>query len=550
MSLQPRVVYLVPEETARVARAAFPHGTNRYMRRRDTLGTIFDDQHFIHLFSHTGQPAVSPYRLALVTIMQFAEGLSDQQAADAVRTRIDWKYALSLELTDPGFDSSVLSEFRSRLLAGGAEQVLFETLLTLLREQGLLKRRSRQRTDSTHVLAAVQALNRLELVGETMRAALNSLAVVAPKWLRTFAPPDWFDRYTARCEEYRLPDAETQRQALGQTIGGDGFHLLQAVYAPDAPACLASVPAVDILRQVWVQQYYGPQHVAWRTPEDSPPTAQVICSPYDLDARYGTKRDTTWIGYQVHVTETCEPDAPHLITDVTTTSATMLDVATTPAIQQTLADHDRLPSVHLMDAGSIDAEHLVTSQREHQVTICGPVMPETSWQARAGTGYAASAFQIDWARQQATCPQGAVSTGWKTSTDRNGNAVVKIAFPATRCASCPARSACTRARTAGRELTVRTEAAHTALQAARKQQLTAAFWQTYATRAGIEGTLSQGIRRCDLRQARYSGAAKTRLQHLLIATALNLIRAVNWLCETSRAATRTSRFAALAPGST
>ncbi len=194
-----------------------------------------------------------------------------------------------------------------------------------------------------------------------------------------------------------------------------------------------------------------------------------------------------WIGYKVHLTETCDPDAPHLITDVTTNSATTLDVAMTPSIQQSLADHDRLPSTHLMDAGYVDAEHLVRSHTKHQVTICGPVMPETSWQARTGSGYAASAFQIDWTAQQATCPQGAVSTGWKTSTDRNGNGVVKIAFPAKTCAACPARSACTRARTAGRELTVRTEAAHTALQAARQQQVTAAFWHAYAARLGSRG---------------------------------------------------------------
>ena len=547
MSLHPQTVYLVPEETARVARAAFPRGNNLYMRMRDALGTIFEDQQFAHLVSHTGQPAVSPYRLALVTIMQFAEGLSDQQAADAVRCRIDWNYALSLELTDPGFDSSVLCELRTRLLVGGAEHLLFETLLTVLRAQGLLKRRGRQRTDSTHVLAAVQALNRLELVGETMRAAFNSLAVVAPSWLRTVAPLDWFDRYGARCEEYRLPDAESARHALAMTIAADGFQLLEAVYDPHAPACLHTVPAVEVLRQVWIQQLYGPHRLAWRSHEDSPPTAQVICSPYDIEARYGTKRDSTWIGYKVHVTETCDPDTPNLITDVTTTVATTLDVAITPSIQQSLADHDRLPSLQLMDAGYVDAEHMVTSSKEHQVALCGPAMPETSWHARTGTGYAASAFQIDWTRQQATCPQGAVSTGWKTGVDRNGNAVVKIAFAARTCAGCSVRSQCTRARIAGRELTVRTEAAHTALQAARRQQVTAAFWQTYAARAGIEGTLSQGIRRCDLRHARYIGEAKTRLQHLLIATALNLIRAVNWLCETPRAATRVSRFAALAP---
>src|SRR5437870_7467146 len=125
----------------------------------DVLGPIYDDTRFAHLFAARGRPVESPWRLALVTVMQFAEGLADAQAADAVRARIDWKYALALELTDPGFDSSVLCEFRQRLIAGNAELLLFETMLTLFREQGLLKAKGRQRTDSTHVLAAVQTLN-------------------------------------------------------------------------------------------------------------------------------------------------------------------------------------------------------------------------------------------------------------------------------------------------------------------------------------------------------------------------------------------------------
>jgi transposase len=183
MSLHPQGVPPVPEETRRIAQAAFPRG-NVYMRMRDELGVIYDDQLFASLFSARGQPAMSPWRLALTTVMQFAEGLSDRQAADAVRSRIDWKYALSLELIDPGFDHTVLSEFRTRLVAGQAEQLLLDTLLTRMRERGLLKARGRQRTDSTHVLATIRTLNRLELVGETVRYALNSLAVVAPDWLR------------------------------------------------------------------------------------------------------------------------------------------------------------------------------------------------------------------------------------------------------------------------------------------------------------------------------------------------------------------------------
>src|SRR5438132_5331946 len=193
----------IPEDTVRVARAAFPKG-NRYMQMHDALGSIYSDGQFAGLFSQTGQPAEAPARLALVLVLQFAEGLSDRQAADAVRGRIDWKYALALELTDPGFDSSVLCEFRQRLITGNAELLLFETMLTLFRDQGLIKAKGRQRTDSTHVLAAIQTLNRLECVGETLRQALNALAVVAPDWLRAQVPATWFDRYGPRVAEYRL----------------------------------------------------------------------------------------------------------------------------------------------------------------------------------------------------------------------------------------------------------------------------------------------------------------------------------------------------------
>jgi transposase len=172
----------VPPETARVAQAAFPKG-NRYLRLADELETLFTADAFLALFPAHGQPALPPWRLALATILQFAEGLADRQAAHAVRRRIDWKYVLRLELTEPGFDASVLSEFGTRLVVGAAESLLFDTLLTWCRERQLVKARGRQRTDSTHILAAVRALNRLEVVGETMRHALNTLAVVAPEWI-------------------------------------------------------------------------------------------------------------------------------------------------------------------------------------------------------------------------------------------------------------------------------------------------------------------------------------------------------------------------------
>src|SRR4029434_2465344 len=191
MSLPPHALEPVPEDTARVAPAAFPQG-NPYLLLVATHGTLFQDDDFTALFSLVGQPGLPPWRLALVTIMQFRENLADRQAAEAVRARIDWKYLLGLALTDPGFDCSVLSECRDRLLAGNAEELLLDKLLERCRTMGLLTVRGQQRTDSTHVLAAIRVMNRLELVAETLRAALNEVATVAPTWLQALAPPVWY----------------------------------------------------------------------------------------------------------------------------------------------------------------------------------------------------------------------------------------------------------------------------------------------------------------------------------------------------------------------
>src|SRR5215831_85184 len=254
MSLKPMAIPLVPSETARVARAAFPKG-NLYLKLRERVGTIIQDEDFVALFAKDGAPGLPPWRLALVTILQFHEHLSDRQAAEAVRARIDWKYVLSLELTDPGFDFSVLSEFRARLIKGGAEEVLLEKLLECCRALGLVKARQQQRTDSTHVLAAVPLMNRIELVGETLRAAVNDLAVHAPDWLRTVAPPKWYERYQRRSEQGRLPKGKAAREEYAKTVGEDGFALLDLLAAPPTPVPLRELPSVKTLQVIWAQQY-------------------------------------------------------------------------------------------------------------------------------------------------------------------------------------------------------------------------------------------------------------------------------------------------------
>jgi transposase len=320
------------------------------------------------LFPRRGQPAEAPGRLALVTVLQFVEGLSDRQAADAVRGRIDWKYVLGLSLTDPGFDHTVLSEFRSRLIEGDAERPLFDILLQRLRDHGLVKAKGRQRTDSTHVLAAVRGLNRLDRVGETVRAALNELAVVAPDWLQALAPPVWYERYSRRIENYLLPKTDIARLELAAAIGADGNQLLAVADAAVEQPWLAQLPAIQVLRDVWETQYIEEDgQLRWRNPKEVPAAAEQISSPYDPEARYSTKRDISWVGYKAHFTETCDPEAPHVITNVETTPATTPDDNMVTVVHQSLEKSDLLPSEHLVDKGYTDSRVLVDSQRRHGV---------------------------------------------------------------------------------------------------------------------------------------------------------------------------------------
>jgi transposase len=543
MSLQPQLWYVVPEETARVARAAFPRG-NLYMRMYDTFGVIFDDHQFAALFSPTGQPAESPVRVALATILQFAEGLSDRQAADAVRGRIDWKFLLCLELTDPGFDHTVLSEFRSRLLEGEAELLLFDTLLTQFRERGLLTSRGNQRTDSTHVLAAIRALNRLECVGETMRHALNALAVAAPAWLLAQSQAEWVDRYGPRVDDYRLPESQADRRAYAELIGADGYLLLTAIFAATDLEWLQAVPAVQTLRLVWLQNYTWTEtgQLAWREAENIPPADQFISSPYDVEARYAKKRSTSWVGYKVHLTETCDPDAPSLITHVETTTGPTADGAVVGCIHETLKERDLLPRLHLVDMGSVDAELLVTSQQEYGVDLYGPARAEYHQQAQANTGFAAQQFTVDWEAQQAICPAGCRSISWTPAVDRRTNDVIKLKFATTDCSVCAHQSECTDSTPPRRTLTIRPKDQYQALRAAREREMSIAFKEQYAQRAGVEGTLSQGIRAFEMRRSRYIGLARTHLQHVLTATAMNFVRVSLWLSDTPRAQTRQSAF--------
>jgi transposase len=548
VSMRPKPIGPVPEDTARVARAAFPKGTT-YVQMRDVLGAIYNDEDFAELFEARGRPAIAPWRLALVTLMQFSEGLSDRQTAQAVRARIDWKYALGLRLSDPGFHFSVLSEFRSRLLEGGKERLLLEKLLEGCKERGYLKVRGRARTDSTHVLGALRLLSKWERTAETMRAALNALASVDPEWLTEHADPEWFERYARRIEDQRLPKGKQAREEYLKTVGADGFRLLGQLDAPHTPELLKEIAEVETLRRIW-EQHYEKVDGGLRVldPKEMPEAAHRIESPYEVEARYSTKRAMDWVGYKVHLTESCDEGFPHLITDVHTTAATATDVKQLSAIQDGLARSGLLPAEQLADSSYVCGSNLVSSHTR-QIDLVGPPYKDNTWQAKADEGFDVANFRIDWEKKTVSCPRERKSIRWSKTKTARGRKMIHVEFDPDDCAACPSRPLCTRAKSLPRALTLQPKEEHEAIQIARRRQKTEEFASVYSRRAGVEGTISQGVRAFGLRQARYRGLGRTHLQEVATAAAINVGRLADWLNGVPSAITRRSQLAALAPAS-
>ncbi len=561
---------------------------------RDKLGGWLADEQFAGAYGVRGKPGWPPARLALVTIFQKAENLADRQAAEAVRARIDWKYALGLAGGDPGFDHSVLPEFRARVAEAGLEQVVLDTLLARLAAEGLVRAGGKQRTDSTHVIAAVAALNRLELAGESVRAALEALAAAHPAWLeQRVCVADFARRYGTPMTSWRPPASQARRDELAIAYARDGYALLQSVYDRSAPAWLRELPAVDVLRRVLLQNYtrtiteHGREVIRRREKEPEgdglPPGHLRIASPYDTDARWGVKREEFWLGYKLHITETCDdappctcrPAAaarqaaaghasesghgrgqdrdhakgcahlvfPNLITTVATTDATVTDNQMTSAIHDDLTGKDLAPGRHYTDSGYLSAALVVSALATSGIALIGPLLADTSAQARAGHGYARADFTVDYDHKTVTCPQGKTSVSWTPCAQRGTDAIVAT-FSATDCGPCPARPQCTTSSKKRRQLTVLPRGLAEAQAAARAAETTIGFRADYARRAGVEGTMHQAASH----GARYRGLPKTRLDHASMACALNLLRLHAYWTGTPLDRQRTSHLARLELG--
>jgi transposase len=547
---------------------------------RDRLGQWLADEDFAAAFGIRGRPGWAPSRLALVTVLQRAEKLTDRLAAEAVRARLDWKYLLGLSLDDPGFDHTVLAEFRGKVAEAGLGQVVLDALLAKLAAGGLVKAGGKQRTDSTHVVAAVAALNRLELAGESVRAAVEALVAACPDWLaERICVPDWTRRYGTPVTSWRPPASQAKQDELAIAYARDGYALLEAVYAESSPAWLRELPAVNVLRRVLVQNYTrtitgnGREVIKRREKEPEgdglPPGHARIASPYDLDARWGVKRDTFWLGYKLHVTETCDdeprcgcpaagdggtgrrghdedcaaPAFPNLITHAATTEATVPDSQMTTVICGDLAAKNLAPGRSYLDSGYLSAALVVTALTTWGITLIGPLLADTSAQARAGAGYARADFTADYDTETVTCPQGKTSVSWTRCTQHGRDAIV-AKFSADDCGPCPARSLCTTSSRKRRQLTVPPRDVAEAQAAARAAEKTIPFQADYARRAGVEGTMHQAASH-GARRTRYRGLPKTRLDHAYMACALNLLRLHAYWTGTPLDRRRTSHLARL-----
>lgn len=518
MCLKVQSPWPMPEETGRIGGILLEEKST-YRLIGDQLFEMLKEADFADLYPAEGQPGLSPVILAFVTAFQFMEKLPDRQAAESLRMRVDWKYALHLPLEYGGFDFSVLSEFRDRLIEGKAEGRVFEKLVEQIREMGLIKERGKQRTDSIAMLTKVRNLSRLELVVETLRLVVGELVKVNREWSEEVLPPSWEDKYGERFVMQRYSEKEWQEYELN--IGNDGQWLLKRLEDRSAPAELQDLPEVQILKTVWAQQFREETgQMVYQDLKKYDGRTQIQ-TPHDPEARYSKKRHFEWVGDKVQVTETEDEDYPHLITDIVGTGSNRTDYEELPAIQERLEQRKCKPAEQYVDAGYMSGPNLAGSQKK-QIDLIGPLPTVVTPQDLLPNGITQAQFQIDTIRNIVTCPQGQVADH-PTLVGHT----LHFQFSKQACNVCQLRLQCCTGK-AGRTIGISTD--YELLQQARLRQKTEAFKQDYHQhRSGIEGTLSALTRGNGMRVGRYIGQKKRNLQAVFTGCAANLKRTALWL---------------------
>lgn len=518
MCLKAQAPWPMPVEIATVGEALL-RDDSPYRLVGDKLFTRLSDTDFADLYSSEGKPGISPVILAFVTVFQFMEKLPDRQAAEAVRIRLDWKYALHLPLTYTGFDYSVLSEFRNRLLVHEAEGRVFDQLVNEFRAWGLITARGRQRTDSIAMLTKVRHLSRLELVVETLRLAVEAMLKADRAWSERVIPPSWEARYGERFVMQRHPREEWT--TYDQQVGPDGQWLIERLVEADVPAEIQTLSEVHVLKTVWLQQFQETGAKIAYQPGTTYDGCAQIQTPHDPDARYSKKRVQEWVGGKVQVTETDDEDQPHLITDIAATCSSRTDYTALPEIQARLQERQCLPAQQYADSGYLSGPNLAHST-DYGIDLIGPVFSVVSQQSKIPKGITTDQFEIDLENLQARCPG-----GFAAQPDFGWAGKIRFRFPVAICAKCALRPRCCTGK-GGRTLCV--GLTYPLLQAARQRQTTEAFKKDYHQhRSGVEGCLSSLVRGHGLRVSRYISHRKRHLQALFSGAAANLKRVAHWL---------------------
>lgn len=515
MSLQWKWNTDIPVDTVQVGRSILAE-YDPYRLVGDGVNEFLGLEEFAGLYSRLGRGAICPIILSLVTVFQFLENLPDRVAARRAVTGIDWKYALHVSLTWRGFHFSDLCNFRQRLLEHEAERLVFEKVMTWVRSLGFAKKHGKQRSDSSHIVACIERLSRLELVWETLRVALRAIQAAAPTWYAQTIPLAFHETYAERKSDWRLSKKEVGVE-MGKA-GGDGFWLLDHL-DDSAPQQVLELSEVGTLRTVWQQQFEhspGDGKAVVRQPPIK--GKDIIQSPHEPEARWAEKRGQPWVGYKLQVTETAEDGEAEarFITDIEVIAANEGDSEVLDKIQTRLIDRDLKPEEHFVDRGYVSGSNLAHSS-ERGIKLVGPALADTS---RKPEGYKQGDFDIDFDACQATCPQGRMAEAWRPYREGDGQTRIEVLF-GSQCHDCPARDPCAPGKK-GRKLSLSPFYDH--LYERRAEQETEAFKEKMKRRAGIEGTISELTRKHGARRARYRGKAKVRLQMLFSGTAANLKR--------------------------
>ncbi len=527
----------IPETVRQAVKARKrPHPMVAFL---DAVGELFESSDFTHMYSVLGQSAMHPGLLALATLLQHAEGLSDRQAIEKMDDSLVWKYALRRDVGQSGWEPSRYSEFRERLLTSGSADLILEKIVHLAEEMGWLDP-SQQRTDATHILSAAKLMNRIELIHECVYDCINELLDEAASFLLRILKKEWHDRYfLERAYNYKVPNTDKARQELAETIGGDAKHILDCIDRSDKASELNELLSVKILRRV-VSEQFDDKDDGGLSYKDSSKLARAgerISSPDDPEATCGSKRGQTWLGFKAHFTEAYAVDKPHLITNVLTTQAHVNDSLVLEEIHRSLCSKGLKPKTHAVDAGYVNVAVLRKCNDVLDIDVLTRLTNGHSWQSKAENGIELKDFKIDFENKKATCPAGVESNSWKTRGGSDG--VINIGFPGKKCGICPLKQDCTQS--SSRKLQVKSQPLFEFMEQQRERQKTDEFKKAYRQRSGSEGTVSQLVH-TGIRRSPYLGLAKTHLRNVLAAAGVNAIRIGNWLLGKGRAQTRKTRF--------